>query len=77
MEYWAKVDMVQAGIKLKWVVFAMRIFSNECLLKMLGLYQYTLIIGYKSCNMLIILNKLTLQKELQNFMTNNVFVDKK
>jgi len=34
---------------------------------MLGLYLYTLIhvIGHKSCNMLSILNKLTLQKELQ------------
>jgi len=38
-------------------------------LKMLGLYLYTLIIGHKSCNMLSILNKLTLQKELQNFVT--------
>jgi len=34
-------------------------------LKMLGLYLYTLIIGQKSCNMLSILNKLLLQKELQ------------
>ena len=42
-------------------------------LTMLGLYLYTLIIGHKSCNMLSIINKLTLQKELQNFMTNNVF----
>jgi len=32
---------------------------------MLGLYLYTLIIDHKSCNMLSILNKLTLQKELQ------------
>ena len=40
-------------------------------LKMLGLYLYTLIIGQKSCNMLSILNKLTLQKELQNCVTNN------
>jgi len=29
-------------------------------LKMLGLYLYTLKIGHKSCNMLSILNKLTL-----------------
>ena len=29
-------------------------------LKMLGIYLYTLIIGYKSCNRLSILNKLTL-----------------
>jgi len=42
-------------------------------LKMLGLYLYTLIIGHKSCNMFIILNKLTLQNELQNFVTNNLF----
>jgi len=37
-------------------------------LKMLHLYLDTLIIGHKFCSMLIILNKLTLQKELQNFM---------
>ena len=45
---------------------------------MLGLYLYTLIIGHKSCNMLstCLLNKLTLQKELQYFVTNNVFLDK-
>jgi len=36
---------------------------------MLGLYLYTLIIG--------MLNKLTLKKELQFFVTNNVFLDKK
>jgi len=41
---------------------------------MLGLYLYTLISGHKSCNLL---NKLSLQKELQNFVTNNVFWDKK
>ena len=35
-------------------------------LKMLGLYFYTLIIGNKSCSMLSMLNKLTLQKEWQN-----------
>jgi len=45
-------------------------------LKMLGLYLYTRIIGHKSCNMLSIQNKLTLKKELQNFVTNNVFFDK-
>jgi len=45
-------------------------------LKMLGLYLYTLIIGHRSCNMLSILNKLILQKELQNFVTKNVFWDK-
>jgi len=42
-------------------------------LKMLGLYLYTLIIGHKSCNRLGIRNKLTLQKEFQNVVTNNVF----
>ena len=46
-------------------------------LKMLGLYLYTLIISHKSCNMLGILNKLTLYKELPTFVTNNVFLDKK
>ena len=44
---------------------------------MLGLYLYTLIIGHNSVNMLSILNKLTLKKELQNFVTNKVFLDKK
>ena len=44
---------------------------------MLGLYLYTLIIGHKSCNMLSILNKLTLKKELQTFVTNNVFLTEK
>jgi len=39
---------------------------------MLGLYLYTYVIGHKSCNMLSILNKLTLQKTLQNFVTNIV-----
>jgi len=38
-------------------------------LKMLGLYLYTLIIGHKSCKMLSILNKLTLQKDLRNVVT--------
>ena len=46
-------------------------------LKMLGLYLYTLRIGHKSGNMLSILNKLTLQKELHISVTNNVFFDKK
>ena len=49
----------------------------RCRLKMIGLYLYTLIIGHKSCNMLSILNKLTLQEKLQTFMINNVFLDKK
>jgi len=41
---------------------------------MLGLYLYTLIIGHKSCNMLSILNKFTLQKLLQKIVTcNRVF----
>ena len=44
---------------------------------MLGLYLYTLIISHKSSSMLRILNKLTLYKELQTFVTNNVFLDKK
>ena len=41
---------------------------------MLGLY---LIIGHKSCNMLGLLNKLTLQKKSQNVWTNYVFLNKK
>ena len=44
---------------------------------MLSLHLCTLRIGYKSGNMLSILNKLTLQKDLQTFVTNNVFFDKK
>ena len=44
---------------------------------MLGLYLYTLIISHKSCNMLGILNKLTVYKELPTFVTNNVFLGKK
>jgi len=47
--------------------------SHSALLKMLGLYLYTLIIGHKSCNMLSIQNKLILQKKLQYCVTNNVF----
>jgi len=43
---------------------------------MLDLYLYTLMIGHKSCNLLKILNKLTLQKELQTIVTNNVFLGK-
>ena len=39
--------------------------------KMLGLYLSTLIIGHKSRNMLR--KKLTLQRELQNSVTNNMF----
>jgi len=36
---------------------------------MLSLYLDTLIIGHKVCSMFIILNEVTVQKELQNFMT--------
>jgi len=54
-----------------------KIKDYNYILKMLGLYLYTIIIGYKSCNMLSILNKLTLQKKLQTFITNNVFLTKK
>jgi len=46
-------------------------------LKMLGLYLDTLIIGHKCNNMVSRLNELTLQKELQNFLTKNVFLTKK
>ena len=44
---------------------------------MLGLYLCTLRIGHKSGNMLGILNKLTLQKELQYFVTKHVIFDRK
>jgi len=42
----------------------------------LGLYLYTLIIGIKTCKMFSILNELTLQRELQNVVTN-MLSDKK
>jgi len=42
---------------------------------MLVLYPYTLIIGH--ILLLCILNLLTLQKKMQNCVTNNVFLDKK
>ena len=35
-------------------------YGHLTILKMLGLYLYSIIIGHKSCNMLSILNKLTL-----------------
>jgi len=41
------------------------------------MYIYTLIIGHTSCNMLSLLKKVSLQQELQNFVTNNVFLEKK
>jgi len=44
---------------------------------MQDLYLYTLMISHKSCNMLGILNKLKLQKNLQKIVRNNVFWDKK
>jgi len=48
-------------------------YTNIGLLKMLGLYFYTLIICHKSYNILSILNQLTLQKKLPPVVTNNVF----
>ena len=52
--------------------------AEKCILKMLGHFLYTLlhVIGHKSCNMLSILNKLTLQKELPNVVTNNALLGK-
>jgi len=47
------------------------------ILNKLGLYINTLKIGHKSCNILSILNKLSLQKKLQTYVTNNVFWTKK
>ena len=41
---------------------------------MLGLYLDNLIIGHKFRNSLSKLNELTFQKELHNFVTNNVFI---
>jgi len=41
------------------------------------MYLYTLIIGHKSCNILSILNKLKLKKELQTVVTNNLIFENK
>jgi len=41
------------------------------------MYLVTLIIGHTSCNMLSILKKLTLQKKLHNFGTQNVLMGQK
>ena len=43
--------------------------------KMIGLYLNTLIIVHTSSSVIHIMNKLTLQKKLQNIVTNNVFLD--
>jgi len=43
---------------------------------MLEVYLYTLIIGHKSRNMLSILNKLTVQKDLQNCVKTMCFLTK-
>jgi len=59
-----KVKVTHEGQKLK------------ILLKMLGLYLYILKFSHKSCNILSVLNKLALQKELQIFVTHSVFLDK-
>jgi len=62
-------------------MFACTVWNNQRItnvhLKMLGLYLHTLIISHKSCKMLSILNKLILQKNLQNIVTNNVFKKQK
>jgi len=42
-----------------------------------SLYLYTLIISHKSCKILSILKELTLQKDLQNIVTNKVFFGQK
>jgi len=44
---------------------------------MLGLYLYTLIIAHISCNMLSMLNKLTLLKKLKKNVTNDVLGQKR
>ena len=53
------------------------LLDNCLILKTLGLYLYILIIGHKYCNKLSLQNKLTLQKKLQHFVTNRVFLTKK
>ena len=47
------------------------------MLKMLGLYLHIPKIGHKRCNMLSILNGITLQKELHNFVTIYCVLHKK
>jgi len=47
------------------------------MLKMLGLYIDTLLIGHKCCRILSKINELTLQMELQYVMRNNVIKIKK
>jgi len=46
--------------------------QGNSFLKMLGLYLDTLIISHTLCSVSSILNELTLQRALQNFMINNV-----
>ena len=58
------------------IIFKPRI-SMPVKLKMLGLYLYTLKISHKACKMLSMQKQLTFQKDLQNVVTNNVFMDKK
>jgi len=54
-------------ISFKWRVYDhVKIMKLKCVLKMLGLYLDTLIIGQTICNVLSILNEL-------NFVTNDVF----
>ena len=52
-------------------------FNQINTLKTLGLYLYTLIIGHTFCNMLSMLNKLTLNREWQTLVTDNAFLNKK
>ena len=58
-------------------LYGLRFVYMSSALKMLGLYLYILLISHKSSNMLRILNKFTLNKEMQTSVTNNVFLDKK
>ena len=67
---------------LKQVVCSLVLFPHcsinvEFVLKLLGLYLYSYIISHKTCKMLSIVNKLTLQKDLQNIVTNKVFFGQK
>ena len=75
-KYYSKKEFVGNVWQIRLYLFTFRPIASTQL-KMLGLYLYTLIISHKSCKMLSILKKVTLQKDLQNFVTNNVFMDKK
>jgi len=66
----SKLHTLSMGRKSTQITYtSLRKHMKDNCLKMLGLYLYSLIIGHKSCNVLSMLNKLSLQRELQNVVT--------